>query len=144
MLMGTFSPKLDEKGRIVLPAKFWDEFSGGLVMTRGADRCVVVYSEREFEKVLEEMSAAPVTSAEQRDRDRLFLSGASQEIPDKQRRVTIPQQLRDYGSLDRELTMIGVGRRAEIWNTAAWESFYAAKEPQYASGGTGEVIAGPF
>lgn len=143
MLMGTFSPKLDEKGRIVLPAKFWDEFAGGLVMTRGADRCVVVYSEREFERVLQEMSSGQVQSKEQRDRDRLFLSGASQEIPDKQRRVTIAPTLREYGSLDRDLTMIGVGNRAEIWNTAAWESFYAEKEPEYASG-DGEVIAGPF
>lgn len=144
MLLGTFAPKLDEKGRIVLPAKFFDEFSGGLVMTRGVDRCVFVYSEREFEKVLGQMSAAPVTSKEQRDRDRLFLSGASQEIPDKQRRVTIPPMLREYAALGRELTMIGVGTRAEIWDAGAWEEFYAATETGYAAGGEGEVIAGPF
>ncbi|MEO8528730.1 MAG: division/cell wall cluster transcriptional repressor MraZ [Pseudolysinimonas sp.] len=144
MLLGTFAPKLDEKGRVILPAKFWDEFSGGLVMTRGVDRCVFVYSEREFEKVLDAMSSAPVTTAEQRDRGRFFMSGASQEIPDKQRRVTIPSILRDYASLDRELTMIGVGTRAEIWDTQAWENFYAAREATYAAGGAGEVIAGPF
>jgi len=150
MLLGTFAPKLDEKGRVILPAKFWDEFSGGLVMTRGVDRCVFVYSEPEFEKVLAAMSSAPVTTNEQRDRDRLFLSGASQEIPDKQRRVTIPSMLRDYAALDRELTMIGVGTRAEIWDTQAWNEFYAARESQYATGAgsttgnSGEVIAGPF
>ena len=87
MLLGTFAPKLDEKGRVILPAKFWDEFSGGLVMTRGVDRCVFVYSEKEFEKVHERMSTAPVTTKEGRDYIRLFLSGATQEIPDKQRRV---------------------------------------------------------
>jgi MraZ protein len=148
MLLGTFAPKLDDKGRVILPAKFWDEFSGGLVMTRGVDRCVFVYSEREFEKVLESMSVAPVTTNEQRDRDRLFLSGASQEIPDKQRRVTIPSMLREYAALDRELAMIGVGTRAEIWDAKAWEEFYAARESAYAtgavSGNGGEVIAGPF
>ena len=144
MLLGTFAPKLDEKGRVILPAKFWDEFSGGLVMTRGVDRCVFVYSEREFEKVLETMSSAPVTTNEQRDRDRIFLGGASQEIPDKQRRVTIPSMLREYAGLDRELTMIGVGTRAEIWDSKAWDAFYAAREARYATGGDGEVIAGPF
>lgn len=150
MLLGTFAPKLDEKGRVILPAKFWDEFSGGLVMTRGVDRCVFVYSEKEFEKVLAAMSSAPVTTNEQRDRDRLFLSGASQEIPDKQRRVTIPSMLREYAALDRELTMIGVGTRAEIWDSQAWNDFYAAREAGYATGAAaatgnpGEVIAGPF
>jgi MraZ protein len=149
MLLGTFAPKLDDKGRVILPAKFWDEFSGGLVMTRGVDRCVFVYSEREFEKVLESMSVAPVTTKEQRDRDRLFLSGASQEIPDKQRRVTIPSMLREYAALDRELTMIGVGTRAEIWDAKAWDEFYSARESAYADGAVspgngGEVIAGPF
>lgn len=149
MLLGTFAPKLDEKGRVILPAKFWDEFSGGLVMTRGVDRCVFVYSEREFGKVLEAMSSAPATTKDQRDRDRLFLSGAAQEIPDKQRRVTIPSMLREYAALDRELTMIGVGTRAEIWDSHAWDEFYAAREAAYAAGAgssesSGEVIAGPF
>jgi len=117
-------------------------------MTRGVDRCVFVYSEKEFEKVLGAMSSVPVTTKEQRDRDRLFLSGASQEIPDKQRRVTIPPMLREYAALDRELTMIGVGTRAEIWDARAWNEFYAARESGYATGAAtgngGEVIAGPF
>ena len=143
MLLGTFAPKLDEKGRVILPAKFWDEFAGGLVMTRGVDRCVFVYSQAEFEKVHEKMSNAPVTTKEGRDYIRLFLSGATQEIPDKQRRVTVPTMLRDYAGLDRELTMIGAGTRAEIWDTAAWNDFYAATESGYAAA-DGEVIAGLF
>ena len=143
MLLGTFAPKLDEKGRVILPAKFWDEFSGGLVMTRGVDRCVFVYSEREFEKVHERMSTAPVTTKEGRDYIRLFLSGATQEIPDKQRRVTVPPMLRDYAGLDRELTMIGAGTRAEIWDTATWTEYSQAAEAGF-SDADGEVIAGLF
>jgi len=112
-------------------------------MTRGVDRCVFVYSEREFEKVHERMAAAPVTTKEGRDYIRLFLSGASQEVPDKQRRVTVPPMLREYAGLDRELTMIGAGTRAEIWDTAAWDDFYAATESGYAAA-DGEVIAGLF
>ena len=143
VLLGTFAPKLDDKGRLILPAKFSDEFAGGLVMTRGVDRCVFVYSEREFEKVHQRMSDAPVTTKEGRDYIRLFLSGASQEIPDKQRRVTIPTMLREYAGLDRDLTMIGAGNRAEIWDARAWEEFYAATESGYAEA-DGEVIAGLF
>jgi MraZ protein len=143
VLLGTFAPKLDDKGRLILPAKFFDEFAGGLVMTRGVDRCVFVYSEREFEKVHQRMSEAPVTTKEGRDYIRLFLSGASQEIPDKQRRVTIPPMLRSYAGLDRDLTMIGAGNRAEIWDAKAWDEFYAATESGYAEA-DGEVIAGLF
>lgn len=143
MLLGTFAPKLDDKGRLILPAKFFDEFAGGLVMTRGVDRCVYVYSEREFEQLHERMLAAPVTTKEGRDFRRVFLSGATQEIPDKQRRVTIPPMLREYAALDRELTVIGAGDHAEIWDTAAWNDFYARTEQGYADA-DGEVIAGLF
>lgn len=143
MLLGTFAPKLDDKGRVILPAKFWDEFAGGIVMTRGVDRCVFVYSEREFEKVHEKMSTAPVTTKQGRDQLRIFLSGATQEIPDKQRRVTVPAMLREYAGLDRDLTMIGAGNRAEIWDSAAWEQFYSETESGYADA-DGEVISGLF
>jgi MraZ protein len=143
MLLGTFVPKLDEKGRIILPAKFWDEFSAGLVMTRGRDRCVYVYGERAFEELHERIRTAPLTTKEGRDYVRLFLSGATQEIPDRQHRVTIPAMLREYAALDRDLTVIGAGSHAEIWDTTAWNDFYAATESGFADA-DGEVIAGLF
>jgi MraZ protein len=143
MLLGTFVPKLDEKGRVILPAKFWEEFVGGLVMTRGRDRCVYVYSEREFAELHERIRKAPLTTKEGRDYVRLFLSGATQEIPDKQHRVTVPVMLRDYAGLDRDLTVIGAGSHAELWDTAAWNNFYTATESGYADA-DGEVIAGLF
>jgi MraZ protein len=143
MLLGTFAPKLDDKGRIILPAKFWDEFSGGLVMTRGRDRCVYVYGQREFEELHERIRTAPLTTKEGRDYVRLFLSGATQDVPDKQHRVTIPPMLRSYAGLDRDLTVIGAGSHAEIWDTGAWDEFYSATEAGYAEA-DGEVIAGLF
>ncbi|MAT17001.1 MAG: cell division/cell wall cluster transcriptional repressor MraZ [Leifsonia sp.] len=144
MLLGTFVPKLDDKGRLVLPAKFWDEFAGGLVMTRGQEGCVYVYSQREFEALHERMSAqAPALGKKGRDYLRLFLSGAAQEIPDSQRRITIPAALREYAHLDRELTVIGAGTRAEIWDTEAWNTYYSATEAEF-SDADGEVIAGLF
>jgi MraZ protein len=143
MLLGTFAPKLDEKGRVILPAKFWDQFADGLVMTRGRDRCVYVYSESEFEELHERIRQAPLTTKEGRDYVRLFLSGATQDTPDKQHRVTIPPMLREYAGLDRDLTVIGAGSHAEIWDTEAWNTFYAATEAGYAEA-DGEVIAGLF
>jgi MraZ protein len=143
MLLGTFAPKLDDKGRIILPAKFWDEFSGGLVMTRGQEHCVYLFSQREFETVHDRIRQASLTSKSSRNFLRIFLSGATQEIPDKQRRVTVPSMLREYAGLDRELTVIGAGTRAEIWDTAAWNEYYAQTETEFADTDE-EVIAGLF
>ena len=143
MFLGTYAPKLDEKGRIILPAKFWDELSSGVVLTRGQERCVYVFSAETFQQQLEHLRNAPLTNKAGRDYQRLFLSGASDEVPDKQRRVTIPPMLREYAGLDRELTVIGAGNRAEIWSTEAWNAYYAEKEEAFANTEE-EVIPGIF
>jgi MraZ protein len=143
MFLGTYAPKLDEKGRIILPARFWDELSSGVVVTRGQEHCLYLYSTREFEGVLEKVSQGPVTSKETRDYQRALLSGAHQETPDRQHRVTLPAILREYADLDRELTVIGAGNRAEIWDTKAWNTYYADAETSYANR-TEEVIPGLF
>ena len=143
MFLGTYAPKLDEKGRIILPAKYRDELASGLVMTRGQERCVYVFSQREFEDLHGRIRQAPVTSKQARDYLRLFLSGASDEIPDKQNRVTIPAPLREYAGLGRDLTVIGAGSRVEIWATDAWNTYYSEQEAAF-SDTTEEVIPGLF
>lgn len=143
MFLGTYAPKLDDKGRIILPAKFWAELESGIVVTRGQERCLYVYSTREFEELHDKIRQAPVTSKEARDFLRLFLSGANAEVPDSQHRVTLPAGLRKYAGLERELTVIGVGNRAEIWDTKAWETYYAAQEAGFADTAE-EVIPGLF
>lgn len=143
MFLGTYAPKLDDKGRIILPAKFWDELSAGVVVTRGLERCLFVYSQREFEVLHRKIKEAPVTNKQARDFLRVFLSGASQESPDSQRRVTIPANLREYAGLDRELTVIGAGDRAEIWDTEAWNTYYENVESDFVNT-TEEVIPGLF
>ena len=144
MLLGTFVPKLDEKGRIILPAKFAEDFAGGVVMARGQEHAIYVYSQREFESLVERVQQqAPALGKKGRDYLRLFLSGATQEIPDGQRRVTIPPMLREYAGLDRDLTVIGAGTRAEIWDTAAWNSYYSNAESDFADADE-EVISGLF
>ncbi|RQP12768.1 MAG: transcriptional regulator MraZ [Microbacteriaceae bacterium] len=143
MLLGTFAPKLDEKGRIILPAKFMGDFANGVVMTRGQERCIYLFSQREFEELHERVRQAPVTGKKNRDFLRLFLSGASEEMPDKQHRVTIPPMLREYAGLGRDLVVIGAGSRAEIWDAAAWNSYYEETEAGFADTDE-EVIAGLF
>lgn len=143
MFLGTYAPKLDDKGRIILPAKFRDELASGLVLTRGQEHCVYVFSQREFESLHEKIRQAPVTSKQARDYLRVFLSGASAEVPDKQNRVTIPTPLRSYAGLDRDLVVIGAGSRAEIWDAEAWETYLAEQEAAFANTEE-EVIPGLF
>lgn len=143
MFLGTFTPRLDEKGRIILPSKFRDELAGGLVITRGQERCLYVFSESEFAEMHERIRKAPVTSKQARDYLRVFLSGAHPEAPDKQHRITIPAALRDYAGLDRELAVIGAGSRAEIWDAQAWQDYLEEQESAFADIEE-EVIPGMF
>lgn len=143
MFLGTYNPKLDEKGRIILPAKFRDELSAGIVMTRGQEHCIYVFSAAEFENLHEKIRQAPVTSKQARDYLRVFLSGAHAETPDKQHRVTVPQPLRGYAGLDRDLVVIGAGSRAEIWDATAWQDYLTAQEAVFAETAE-EVIPGLF
>jgi MraZ protein len=143
VFLGTHAPKLDDKGRVILPAKFRDELANGLVITRGLERCLFVFTQREFEAVHEKIRQAPLTDKRGRDFVRMFLSGASPEQADSQHRVTIPANLREYANLDRDLTVIGVGNRAEIWDAAAWEAYYDSNEDDF-SNTAEEVIPGLF
>lgn len=131
MFLGTHLPRLDEKGRVILPAKFREELAEGLVLTRGQERCLYVFSQQEFEKTHEKMRGSPLSSRQGRDYLRVFLSGASDEVPDKQGRVTIPPTLREYAGLDRELAVIGVGSRAEIWDAKSWADYLAVQEDSF-------------
>ena len=143
MLLGTHTPKLDDKGRIILPAKFRDELADGVVITRGQERCLYVFSAKEFQDVHDKVRKAPVTSEEARRYLRVFLSGASDETPDKQGRVLVPALLREYADLTKELVIIGVGSRAEIWDAAAWQTYLSSNEETFASQAQ-EVIPGLF
>lgn len=143
MFLGTYTPRLDEKFRLILPAKFREELSEGLVLTRGQERCLYVFSAREFERVHEQMRAAPLSSRQARDYIRVFLSGASDEVPDKQGRVTVPAPLRQYAGLDRDVTVIGAGTRVEIWDSESWNTYLAEQEAAFSETDE-DVLPGVF
>jgi MraZ protein len=141
VFLGTHNPKLDEKGRLFLPAKFRDRLADGLVVTRGQERCLYVFPMDEFVRLANQMQQAPTTSKAARDYMRVFLSGASDEVPDKQGRVTIPAALRDYAGLSKDCTVIGTGARVEVWDTAAWTAYLESTEQAFADQSE-EVIPG--
>lgn len=143
MFLGTYTPRLDEKSRLILPAKFREELAERLVLTRGQERCIYVFSAREFERVHEQMRSAPLSSRQARDYIRVFLSGASDEVPDKQGRVTVPAPLRQYAGLDRDVTVIGAGTRVEIWDSESWNTYLAEQEAAFSETDE-DVLPGVF
>jgi MraZ protein len=143
MFLGTHTPRLDDKGRLILPAKFREQLEEGVVVTRGQERCLYVFPVSEFGRLAEQLRQAPVTSKQARDYLRVFLSGASDEAVDKQGRVTIPTPLRTYAGLDREVAVIGAGQRVEIWDLTAWETYLNEQEQVFAEQAE-EVIPGLF
>lgn len=143
MFLGTYSPRLDEKGRLFLPAKFRDELAAGLVITKGQERCLYVFAETEFAGITERLREAPLTARTARDYSRVFFASAHDEVPDKQGRITVPPALRDYAGLNRDCVVIGANTRVEIWDSEAWAEYLAASEDQFASMSE-EVLPGVF
>lgn len=143
MFLGTYEPKLDNKGRVILPARFREDMEGGIVLTRGQEHCIYAFPAQEFEQMTVELRRAPLSSKQARDYIRVLLSGAYKEVPDKQGRITLPPDLRKYADLDRELTVIGAGSRAEIWNSQAWNDYLSVQEDVF-SQTENEIIPGMF
>lgn len=132
MFLGTHFPKLDAKGRLILPARFRDELADGLVLTKGQDRCLVVWPRAEFDAYAHKLRANAQANAQVRAMTRVFFSSAFDESVDAQGRLTIPPVLRDYAGLDRELTVVGADTRVEIWSSARWEQYLAQHEESFA------------
>lgn len=141
MFLGTHSPRLDDKGRMVLPAKYRDGLAAGLVFTKGQERSIVVWPASEFADYAERLSVASRSDAAVRAYLRVLFSGATDEIPDRQGRVMVPAALRDYAGLDREVVVVGNGTTLEIWNSTAWEQYLEGQEDNF-SDLSEEVIPG--
>jgi transcriptional regulator MraZ len=141
VFLGTHTPRLDEKGRLILPAKYRDELAGGVVITKGQERCLYVFPLEEFGRVTEAMRTAPVTRKDLRDYSRVLFASAFDEVPDKQGRITVPPSLRTYAGLERDCVVIGANTRMEIWDAGAWETYLASQEEAF-SEASQEVLPG--
>jgi MraZ protein len=131
MFFGTYTPKLDDKGRLFLPAKFRDDLAEGLVVTRGQERCLTVWSLDDFRGLTDRLREAPVTNKGTRDYVRMLFAAASQEVPDKQGRITIPPVLREYASLSKDVMVIGAMNRIEIWDPTSWQGYSEEQEQKF-------------
>jgi MraZ protein len=143
VFLGTHTPRLDDKGRLALPARFRPDLEGGLVITKGQERCLYAFPMVEFTRLTELLRVAPVTDRRVRNYSRVFFASASQEIPDGQGRITVPQQLRQYAGLEKECVVIGANTRLEIWDAAAWQEYLAGTEQGF-SDAEEEVLPGLF
>jgi MraZ protein len=120
MFLGEYAHTIDDKGRLTIPAKFRDELEGGVVVTRGLDGCLWAYGRSEWENLAEKIGKLPTTNEAARNFSRFMFSGAFDSVPDRQGRILVPQNLRDYAVIQEDTVIIGVMNRLEIWNPARW------------------------
>ncbi|MCK9222477.1 MAG: division/cell wall cluster transcriptional repressor MraZ [Limnochordia bacterium] len=123
MFMGEYEHTLDSKGRLFIPAKFREDLGETFVATRGLDNCVFVYPMDEWEALELKLKALPLTKADARSFVRFFFSGAAECQLDKQGRIMLPTNLRTYARLEKDVVVIGVSNRVELWSKASWEEY---------------------
>lgn len=121
MFKGEFNHTIDTKGRMIVPAKFRDALGETFVVTKGLDGCLFVYPNEEWEKIEEKFSRIPMTTKDARKFSRFFFAGASDCELDKQGRTLIPSTLREFAGLEKEVVMVGVLTRIEIWSKERWD-----------------------
>lgn len=123
MLIGEFEHSLDAKGRLIMPAKLRETIGDSFVVTKGLDGCLFAFSITEWNNFEEKLKSLPLSNKNSREFTRFFLSGATECEIDKQGRFLIPNNLREAANLTKEIVIIGVGTRIEIWDKEKWKSY---------------------
>lgn len=124
MFLGEYHHSIDDKGRLIIPAKFRSELGDKFIITRGIENCLFAYPEKRWEEIVHKLESLPFTKKDARNFTRFFLSGATVAEFDKQGRVNITSPLINYASIEKECIIIGTGDRLEIWSEDAWNSFF--------------------
>jgi MraZ protein len=132
VFLGTYTPRLDDKGRLTLPAKFRDELRGGCMVTKGQDHCLYVFTREAFTEMATKVASAPLTSESARAFQRSLFSGTDEQNPDGQGRIAIAPELRRYAGLTKECVVIGAFTRVEIWDAQSWQEYQERHEEDYA------------
>ena len=123
MFIGEYEHTVDVKGRVIMPAKLREDIGDKFIITKGLDGCLFAYSQSEWANFEEKLKSLPLAQKNARNFVRFFLSGAVECEIDKQGRFLIPSNLREHASLDKEIVIIGVGTRLEIWNRELWTTY---------------------
>jgi MraZ protein len=132
--LGEYQHALDAKGRVILPAEFREPLSDGAVLTKSLDGCLAVFSREGFEEMAERVRESARRGERERRAARSFFSAARPFTPDKQGRVAIPQNLREYSALERDVMVLGVDNRIELWSPQRWRDHEAKGQADIASG----------
>lgn len=128
MLLGEYRHNLDVKGRMAIQAKFRDKLSAGAIITRGIDNCLFVFANAEWDALAKKLIALPLAQANSRAFVRLMLAGATDVEIDNQGRILIPDYLRKYAGLKKEVVVAGLYNRVEIWDEATWTTYKTRTE----------------
>ena len=124
MFMGEYHHTIDDKGRIIVPAKFRQDLGDKFVITRGIENCLFAYSYNKWNKIVEQLNKLPFTKKDARNFSRFFLSGATVVEFDKQGRINISSPLIDYANINKDCVIVGVGDRLEVWSQENWDKFF--------------------
>ncbi len=130
MFIGEFNYKIDAKKRLAVPAKFRDDLDGKVVVTRGLDGCLFLYTLDEWKKLAEKISSLPLAQSDARSFARVMLAGAMEVEIDGSGRILLPDYLKEYADLEKEVTIAGVYNRMEIWNKDKWEEYKTQTESE--------------
>ena len=125
MFMGEYNHTIDAKSRLIIPSKFRESLGDEFVVTKGLDGCLFVYDNHEWAVFEEKLRSLPINSPDVRKFVRFFLAGACEAEVDKQGRILIPSNLRDFAALEKDVVLVGVSRRIEIWNKEKWSEITA-------------------
>ncbi|MFH1868644.1 MAG: division/cell wall cluster transcriptional repressor MraZ [Candidatus Omnitrophota bacterium] len=135
MFYGEFTHTLDRKGRLIIPSRFRDALKEAYVeklyITRGLDKCLFMFAEEEWKSQETKFRSMPFTKSEHRKFNRLYFSGAQEAIPDKQGRILIPSYLKDFAGIKKEMVLIGVSNRIEIWSKELWKKYYEGSKESF-------------
>jgi MraZ protein len=142
MFLGTYTPKLDDKGRLTLPAKFREDLVGGMVITKGQDHSLAVYPKAEFEERARKAAAISRTNPRARAFIRNLAASADEQRPDGHGRVTLSAAHREYARLTRECVVIGSVDFLEIWDSESWAEYQKETEAAYSAADADEFLAG--
>jgi MraZ protein len=130
MFIGEYSHSVDEKGRVSVPAKFRQDLATGVVVTRGLDHCLFVYPRAEWEIMASKLASLPISQKKSRAFARLMLAGAWDAMLDGQGRVILPEYLRQYAGISKQVVVAGLYNRVEIWDEDAWQEYKAKTEAE--------------
>lgn len=131
MFMGEFQHSIDDKGRLIIPAKFREALGPQFVVTRGLDSCLFIYPMKEWEQLEQKLKALPLMKSDARAFSRFFFSGATECELDKQGRINIPTNLSEHAKLEKDCVVIGVSNRVEIWSKGIWENYFNESEASF-------------